>query len=371
MKRKDLLDMLSMVRPALGSLTTLSPIFTHYCFDGKRLMAYDGARLGISLPFASDLKGGVPGRTFDDLLTRSGSEEVQLSMVKASKGPARNVEIKAGKAVMTLATIPADDQVVVFQKEFLAVKGDTVPVDGKALLRAISCCLNSVGDETRIENSGLLFRVDRGFLVIYGFDNVSFSVAELPLDGDLSLPNDGVLVPGAFCKQMVQYLKGDDECRFAIGERYAVFTAGKLNVYGTLIPRPTKIDFDRILDNNFPQSDSRKPVVIPDGLKEALGRACVIVNTKLDNQLRTEIVVEGGTARLFSRSGRGEVEDLVELTKHPDATLAIDPRPVLDGLHFFDTADDPGKVLFTHRCAVLCRDGQTYMVAAFQPDRAG
>jgi DNA polymerase III sliding clamp (beta) subunit (PCNA family) len=268
---------------------------------------------------------------------------------------------------MTLATIPADDLASVFEKEFTEIEGQEIRVNGKELLGAISCCLNSLGSDTgRIDQTGLLFRRDKEYLVVYGFNNISLSVAEVPLDMsvDLVLPADGVLLPGVFCKLMVDYLKDDNAVRFEIGERYAMFSTGKVNVYGTLIPRPTKIDYDKILDDNFPTADSKKLVAIPDGLKKALERACVIVNTKLDGKLRTEVEVKAGTARLFSRSARGEVEDVVELAKHPDVKLAIDPRPVLDALPFFGK---DGRVLFERKCAVLNRKAQTYMVAAFQP----
>lgn len=370
MKREDLLGLLAMVRPALATSESLSPIFTHYCFDGKRLTAYNGMSLGVTVPFVSPFKGGVPGKTLDDLLSHIGDDEVTIVPGKG------NIEIKAGKAVMTLATIPADDLASVFEKEFAEIDGQVVNVSGgklagKALLGAISCCLNSLGgDAGRADQTGLLFRRDRDYLVIYGFNNISLSVAEVPLDDvNLDLPEDGVLLPGIFCKLMADYLKADDAVRLEIGERYALFSTGKANVYGTLIPRPTKIDYDRILDDNFPSSDSKKPVAIPDGLKKALERACVIVNTKLDGKLRTEIEVKAGSARLFSRSARGEVEDVVELGKHPDVRLSIDPRPVLDAMPFFvkDDPADPGKVLFERKCAVLTRRAQTYMVAAFQP----
>jgi DNA polymerase III sliding clamp (beta) subunit (PCNA family) len=360
MKRKDLLDLLAEVRPALATSESLSQLFTHYCFDGKHLTAYNGASLGVTVPFASPFKGGVPGKTLDDLLTHISDDDVTITPGNG------NIEIKAGKAVMTLATIPADDLASVFDKEFSEAEGQEIKATGKELLGAVSCCLNSLGaDAGRSDQTGLLFRRDKDFLVVYGFNNISLSVAEVPLEADSpGLSEEGVLLPGVFCKRMVDYLKADNAVRFEIGERYAMFSTGKVNVYGTLIPRPTKIDYDKILDDNFPTADSKKLVAIPDGLKKALERACVIVNTKLDGKLRTEVEVKAGTARLFSRSARGEVEDIVELPNHPDVKLAIDPRPVLDAMPFFGVG---GRVLFEHKCAVLNRKAQTYMVAAFQP----
>src|SRR5580765_8049903 len=209
MKRKDLLDLLADVRPGLATSESLSPIFTHYCFDGAFLTAFNGVSLGVMTPFVSPFKGGVPGQTFDDQLTHISDDEVTI--VPGSG----NIEIKAGKSTMTLATIPVDDLASVFEKEFSEIEGQEVKLAGgklagKALLGAISCCLNSLGSDTgRADQTGLLFRRDREFLVIYGFNNISLSVAEVPLDTsvELVLPEDGVLLPGVFCKLMVDYLK--------------------------------------------------------------------------------------------------------------------------------------------------------------------
>jgi DNA polymerase III sliding clamp (beta) subunit (PCNA family) len=78
--RQDLVDVLALVKPGLASKEIIEQT-TSFVFSGGRIFTYND-EIAVSHDTPLDIEGAVQAKEFYDLLTRYGSQEVDVSMVK-------------------------------------------------------------------------------------------------------------------------------------------------------------------------------------------------------------------------------------------------------------------------------------------------
>src|SRR5262245_15182222 len=101
MKRKELADKLTLVGTALAG-NDLVAMFQNFCFDGKKVYAYNDA-LGIVAPCPTPKPFAVNGGVLLGLLTNSLAEDAELTVEPEA------VIIKAGRSTFKLPYYPKSD----------------------------------------------------------------------------------------------------------------------------------------------------------------------------------------------------------------------------------------------------------------------
>ncbi len=96
---KDLVEALSIVRPAVLNKGTLVEQANHYLFTGKEVVAYNDV-ISIRFPFATDFKGSVKASLLDAVLREINNEEVDFSLVE-NKFVIKSKQIKSELSVLT------------------------------------------------------------------------------------------------------------------------------------------------------------------------------------------------------------------------------------------------------------------------------
>lgn len=96
---KDLVEALSIVRPAVLNKGTLVEQANHYLFTGDEVVSYNDV-ISIRTPFGSDFKGSVKANLLDAVLREIDNEEVVFSLVE-SKFVIKSKQIKSELSVLT------------------------------------------------------------------------------------------------------------------------------------------------------------------------------------------------------------------------------------------------------------------------------
>lgn len=359
MKRTELIDLFDRARPALAS-SNVVPMLTNYCFDGERLLACNGT-LAISIDCKTDFAAAASGRLLAQLLDQSSGADVEMQVKDA------HLLVECGRTEMTFPMVAAADYTKVFDMPATG-NGTELAIKRPASLRtALQALEFSLSDDTsRPETTAVRFVNDPDddkWLNLYSFNNLTLSRADVELAKSIKLPKEGVLVPGEFCRQISKYIA--DKFTLEFGDGYALFSVADITISSALINPPTRVDVGKILEDHFPASRAKETVPIPSRFLSVVQRSCVVIDTKLDGQLRMSVGVKKGAADFFSRSVMAEVRDDMPLKDHPDAEIDLDPRAIRDAAAFYEgTKDKPGHLLFTDKCLVMTRGNMTFLAAA-------
>ena len=372
MLRKDLLDKLVTVSPALAS-TDLIPILTHFWFDGGSLVAYND-QIGISVPFETDIEGAVPGATLLNLLktTSRGITKVVFSMKEAV------LEVAAGRARMKLALMPPKDFEGIF--EMPEAGEDRICLESdKEFLDAIETCLRSVGNNTgQPDQLGitLISKPKEKVLHLYATNSTTLSFSKVKVNGKVNFTR--IILPTAFCTQLLKLgriMPEKEAFHLEVLEDDGVlFAARDVWLFGRLVESAQPLNFEGILDHHYPAELEQKMIDVTDlqlRLQRALERAVIITDSTTD-QGTTVLYVEKDeptVLRFLSETDRGVVKDSIVLTKptgnkkdkpqkHPVVSVRLEPKQLKAGLGFFD------RMLVTKSCVIMENAVSTYLVSA-------
>jgi DNA polymerase III sliding clamp (beta) subunit (PCNA family) len=352
MLRKDLLDRLDLVTPALAS-NDLIPMLTHFAFTGETIMAFND-QIGASAPLQTQFVGGVPGNILLSLLKASKAKEVEF----VDKN--HELEIKAASSRFKLPVMPED----AFVFEMPKPTDKLLPVQLKPFADALDGCLRSVSSDTSVPDQlGVTLLLDGQDLRLFSTNNATLSTNVLALSGKPPF-KERVILPTLFCQQVVKLSRAFKDCKLEIHDDYALLSAAKgVRCFGRFIHAPKPIDFLSIVSANL-KDVGKRLAPIPSKLRLVVERAIIVTQSPVEQTL-SEIKVKDGVMRFMSKSGRGEVTDSVQVDQD-DAELALDPKHLKVGLaSFYDPDEDKsGSMLMTDRTFIMSKGNDKYLVAA-------
>jgi hypothetical protein len=327
--RELLLNSLERLKPALGRGNI--PELQHFWCDGKKVAAYDGG-IGIRADLSTEFKGGVPGAVLLGLLGGSHIKEAVFN------GPdkANAVGVSMGKAHAKLPLLPYDRQPWPFPPK--------VPTDAwsmnvtEGLFQSVKqVLLVKSAAPTRAEHHAVIFYTTNKGVYLYTTDDMSVARAYV---AGIKLPDDKpVLIPRQFLEQVVKQcevgtrLSVLKDCVLADGE--------ELQIGSHMMEASDVLDLDALI---APYLKGEKPTPIPDGLKEALGRAQVVGG----KSALVKVSCEGSTMTVSGRYDYGEYTEDIQLDKPVDgeviarADLLLNLLPEVDS---FSITDDASLVL--------------------------
>ena len=347
MLRKDLLDKLQIVAPALAN-NDLVPVLSHFWFTGSQVLAYND-QIAISVPCKTDFKGAVPGAIFISLLKNSKAKEVELSLND------NELLIKAASSRFKLPILPPKD----FVFEIPALK-TVSPIPMKGFIDGIKGCLRSVSTDTSTADQlGItLIPNDGKLLQLFSTNSATISTTNVAMPS--KLPFKRAVLSGLFCQQMVNIAASGKEAKIEIDQEHSLFTCGGIALYGRPINIEKPIPFVETVQAELPKNYQKALVSIPSKMKLMLERAIIVTDSPVE-QTTTAISVKEGKMRFTSKSGRGEVTDTILVEPgQKDVVMNIHCRHIKAGYGAFD------KMLVTESCFLMTQGdgGSLYLIAA-------
>ena len=187
MKRKDLLDALTIVRPGLDSKESIEQA-TSFAFIDGRIVTYND-RISISHPIPGmEITGAINAEEFYQLLSKLKKDEIEISITE------NEVLMKSGRATAGFA----------LQREIKLPIGELGKISAwkklpehfiDALKFAIPSCAGNVNDPIltciHIRKDGYIESSD-------GFRIARFKVETMPI-------SDGLLLPGSTASSLIKY----------------------------------------------------------------------------------------------------------------------------------------------------------------------
>lgn len=346
MNRKELLDALAVVRPALAS-TSLIQVLTHLCFSESEVLAYND-QVGISAPLRAGFSGAVPGGTLLSILGASKAKEVELAAGEAE------LQVRAGGARIKLPLLPPD----AFLFEMPDGKaGAVLPAGGKELIAALRGCLRSTSPDTSVPDQlGVTLIPKKKSIDMYSVNGATMSRASVALAGDQRL-RGRVIVKSEFCEQLVRLAAGDKKAELVIADDHALLrTAAGVRVFGKLVDVSKPLDFEAQFAEIVPADLDAISADVPAALKFALERALVIADPS-GERVYSQLSVKDGVLTLKTKSGRGEIVDRLKLPRHPDVAVSVDAQWLKVGCAEFD------RILATEGAVIFGRGRNLYLVA--------
>ena len=307
MERKELLNILDTVKPALSS-KPLVPVFQTFCFTGETVYAYNDV-LGIVAPCEIDLNIGIPGETLVGLLSNSRGKTVTFEVDEGKN----EAVVKTGNSKIRLPYFEEDE--FLFEEPEDNWENAIVLALDNEMLDAFSCCLVTVSEDTAQQAfMGVTLIVNSNSeCYFYSCDGDSLTRYILSSQGE----NSGqYIMPSEFCSavlRLVDKLKIAEEGvvgTLTVDSEWACadFDIGH-KIYGRIIEKDDPTDFEKLINDSLP--DSAIFVDIPKHIAQALARATIVVDK---DTLRTQLTIEGKKLKLYTESSIGTVRDALKLS---------------------------------------------------------
>lgn len=299
MNRKQLLETLELVRPALAD-DGLVPVFTNFCFDGGYVHAYKD-KIGIIAPCEVQDTFGVHGKTLMDMLRAASASDILLDM------DAENVLLKSGRSKMKLPFMPKSE--FLFEEPENEQWSVMVSIDEELLIAFQLCLVTSSTDNTMPAFMGVTVRGGKQ-THLYSCDGDALSRYRLGIKDTADVQ---LTIPSEFCEAMLRIA---DKTGIKHGELYingewacAEF-GNNFKVYGRIIENNEALDYEAQIKRVIKVDP--KWIEIPDEFDGALGRARVVADQE---GKPTTLVVEGGKLTINTDTHVGNVKDVLKIDK--------------------------------------------------------
>lgn len=321
--RDLMLEMLEAASPALGTARNLVPGLSHFWFDSDGITAFNDV-LGIRVTFDSEFTGGVEGERLLGLLKNSTTKNVTLVARTGGRTPVLHVEI--GSTGVTLPMRPVTESL--FQEKFPEKRAVVVSdnfVDALKLVM-LSCVSKKLASPA--ERGVTLIQTD-DTIDLYTTDNVTVSTARVE-DCRLFPTPDRAIWPREFCDYFVKHFSYGGRVAMTGNAVFCIADADvtrrlTVMVYAKLIEDNTPADFAGFVSRH--EGQVAVAFKVPDDLPRALSRAAAMVPEKSPIEIEvTTVDPDTRVLRLYSNSGAGEFDDLIEVEAngHDDLTVKAD-----------------------------------------------
>jgi hypothetical protein len=153
----------------------------------------------------------------------------------------------------------------------------------------------------------------------------------------------------------MRLVKDADKAELELRDDYALLIADDVWVYGKYFDFDSKIDFDHIIDHHT-KGALKNLQPVPSKLAAVLDRAIIATDKNADY---SQVRVEGGKLRVFSKSGRMEVSDFITLKEHPEIPVKrYEPRLIRAGIGAYE------EFCLTDSCLIMHgKEAGFYLVA--------
>ncbi len=321
MDRKKLIDTLDLLRPALAA-RDLVPIFTHFCFDDKRIYAFSDY-LGIIAPLKTGMEVGLRGETILGLLNTTKTDEIEFETDEEGD----EVIITFGKSRIQIPFLLKDEFL------FEDPNSDEWEVNTKLtsdLIAGFNICLNTAGSDTaQPGHMGVTIIGNR----LYSCD--ADSITRFIVNDMKNKSNKAYNIPKDFCSSLIKIIGKTNQTsgRLFLNDNWAVVELKNgYKVYGKVIKSDNPVDFE----DELQQSIGPKPkyIAIPKGLKDALARAQVVSDPQT---LITNISIIKNRMKIHTESGLGVVDDDLSFKgKQDKLSIAVGPELIIKAINICD-----------------------------------
>lgn len=335
MNRNDLLAALKICRPALAS-NDLIPVLSHYCFDGDRVFAYNDV-MCIAVDIDVGISCALPGDPLYRVIDSFSSDEVYLEAQKTDV----LVRGKTKKAKVTMPFLTAHT----FLYRDPGDKEATQDMElTEETVNAMQFCLDSVPDNPLLPyQMGITVSKD-GWM--YASDGTTVAYADTSLKC-----KKAVLLPAAFCKQVVSLFSVEEAGTLCIGEDFAIGEFHPGVMIFTKLPFASEVGkFERVLDEHVPTDANLWYVDVPKQLLSCLDRCLAVLSSDLEKTLEVSIDKDGFDVRVESKLGTVDEQFAVGTGAKKEATYLFDVEILRKCIMSAD------QIAFLQACAALVTD---------------
>jgi hypothetical protein len=193
---------------------------------------------------------------------------------------------------------------------------------------------------------------------LFSTDGRTMTYEQLELTTRVRL-RERLILPTAFCKQMLRLAKTAQTTRLAFGKDHALFAADDTLLFTpTLRNLVNPLPFESVLQRHMPNRLKAKFVAIPKpklGLMLQRALSCRIRGRDRSNPWRrdafTKVKVHNNVIEFFSQSDRGVVLDETDVPDHPNVEeVKVRPDLLLKAYAWAD------KMLVTKKSVLLATD---------------
>ena len=343
---QDFIARLEQVEPAVA-INRLIPLLTHFWLTGDKLVACNG-NIALAVPFTTKFRGAVPAKLLPLLKAASFDRDI--------KPLAHNHDhllIDGDRVRMRLGMLPPKFLHVMPARQRNS-NGNASAM--AAPIAAIEHCLISVGTDTsRSEHLGITLEPENDRVMLYATDEATIARACVQRDG-LALA-ERAIIPAAFCQQMLRLYadlgpahKGDVNfevsSRHVSGqrERYALFTAGEVSLYGRLLETRTPLAFPAHVRAYLPAGYRSRLIEIPARLRTTLDLHRVFDQPK---RSLTTLTVRSGELHLWSKLDGDEIEQMLALPGHADVAVRVEAQLLQRAPHCTHMLITPRSIVMT------------------------
>lgn len=317
MQRTDLLDAVSLARPALAA-RELVPILGCLCFDGKSVHAWDDI-IGVRVGLETDFVGGVRGEQLLGFLSASKAAEVS---VESEDG---DLVMKAGRSRARMPVRPVDDFL------FELPEGDAIelPLSGAVIdgLKAVSSTMSN--DTAGGWVFGVTCKIDPATseLTMYSTDKVMGSrvAVSVEVPDDLDGPLVFSLHP-RFVKTLISLSGKREPTKLYVADDWIL---ARLKGRVALLVSVMTETREDLYEETFGAADDlleTTAIKRPKTLLNALDRSLVFSGP----ESRTRLTISSGKAVMVTSSPNGDCRDTVRFDQHADVDVSVDPAHVKD-----------------------------------------
>lgn len=315
MKRHELHRAVELVLPATSVRPTL-PLFGCVFFDGTEAAAFDDT-MAIHAPCDLPFEGGVPAKQLHDWLRSARSPEVKF------EGDESEVKLKAGRAKVTLPSLPLGD--FVFEKP---KRGGVVLTGGALPIHTIlQEALVSIADDTDYGDFyGLMLHFDEDLIVGYSTNNIVATRTLQAFEVPKKLHGRTLQIPAQTVKAVVR-LMGEtevmsDDWRIVIGTKFFQVEIDGVTITSKVGQSKNVTNYEGMF-SSVEWAGSWLPA--KRDLVDALKAAQVAKDEK--GLGVTRLTAEGNDILLATKTDSGLlVEDAVDLGEpHPKMDVLIQP----------------------------------------------
>ena len=334
MKREEVLSLLKAVSPALVGKGLL-PVLSHFCLDGKTIMAYDGV---VALQTRCDwpLHGGLPGEVLLSVLAASRAKEVKIEVLDST------VLLIAGRTKLKLALLPAEDFIFSPPK----YRGKKVLLTD-SFREAVALASRSSAENIHTSSlSGVTLHFQKSEVVLYSTDAATSVKVRAPCES-ADLKGTVLILPKRFhsllqeigAKELLLTQEGDIICK-----------SNLVRLYGKVVQGADSSMYENMLTAVVPEN--LQFAKIPTGLSRCLERALLL------NKETTRFSYADGRLEVFTEGGGSELRDSIKLSLDIPPIVVYTCAEYL--LRYLDAVDFIG---ISDRCFVLKGDNCQVVVA--------
>lgn len=340
---------LALVSPALAVKDSIEQLVCVW-FDGRTVRAFNNV-IGMQVPLASELKGGVRGKSLIDLSAKSAGKEIDFK-------PGTDLKVSIGSTRIALSLMPDDTSI--WPGVPTTLGNDVVVIDAEFLTN-LKDCLISVGKDTDTEEGAAVTVAEEDDLLsMYASDRktITWSAIPRPENWNTTMRAPRIVIPAAFCQQLVKLAKPGDLMQIDDNSLVAKL-ANDVMLFGRLVSVEKETDFLKIIKGATENMAEVFP--IPAGLAPALARASVLVGQSPEQKVW--LSVDKAAMLVHTQGPMGEMKDEIDLaagTNVAPAKAAIIPSYVLRGL------DHANEMFLSQRCIVMLSPaGLVHLIAAY------